>query len=367
MSGAGRALVLGGTRFVGRHLTEALLAAGWEVTLFNRGVTSPGDFPGLDRIVGNRHLDVSPALDRLRERVVAGARWDVVIDVTGYEPEEVAATAGLLSSACDRCVYVSTGAVYAVPFRSGGDEAHPVRDDPDETDDYGTLKWRCEKVVRSVFGEASLVLRLGLQCGPFDDSDRITWWVWRIRHGGRVLVPAAPERAFATVDTRDVAAFVVRAIGVRATGTLNATGRVISWRDWVDTVESAVGATCEWVWVDDWDRLQANAPDNGREFGPYPMAMPPAWGDWWSCSSARAEALGLAYRPLADTVRDIAAWLDRRPRDQVWRAGMTLEEERDVIARVPGATTGHGRPDARASVADTTATAAGGTAGRGRA
>ena len=43
----GRALVLGGTRFVGRHLTDALLASGWEVTLFNRGVTAPGEFDGV--------------------------------------------------------------------------------------------------------------------------------------------------------------------------------------------------------------------------------------------------------------------------------------------------------------------------------
>ena len=38
-------LILGGTRFVGRHLTEAALADGHEVTLFNRGQFDQESFP----------------------------------------------------------------------------------------------------------------------------------------------------------------------------------------------------------------------------------------------------------------------------------------------------------------------------------
>jgi len=36
-----RVLILGGTGFVGPHLARAAIAAGHEVTLFNRGVTNP--------------------------------------------------------------------------------------------------------------------------------------------------------------------------------------------------------------------------------------------------------------------------------------------------------------------------------------
>lgn len=38
-------LILGGTRFIGRHLAEHALAAGHEVTLFNRNQVSHGLFP----------------------------------------------------------------------------------------------------------------------------------------------------------------------------------------------------------------------------------------------------------------------------------------------------------------------------------
>ena len=37
-----RILILGGTRFLGRAITEAALGRGDSVTLFNRGVTNRG-------------------------------------------------------------------------------------------------------------------------------------------------------------------------------------------------------------------------------------------------------------------------------------------------------------------------------------
>ena len=40
-------LVLGGTRFLGRAIVDAALAAGHEVTLFNRGLTNPTLYPRL--------------------------------------------------------------------------------------------------------------------------------------------------------------------------------------------------------------------------------------------------------------------------------------------------------------------------------
>ena len=47
-------LVLGGTRFLGRHLVAALLARGHAVTLFNRGRSAPGLFHGVAELRGER-------------------------------------------------------------------------------------------------------------------------------------------------------------------------------------------------------------------------------------------------------------------------------------------------------------------------
>ena len=51
-------LIIGGTRFLGRHLVESALARGHEVTLFNRGKSNPMLFPQLETILGVREYDL---------------------------------------------------------------------------------------------------------------------------------------------------------------------------------------------------------------------------------------------------------------------------------------------------------------------
>ncbi len=47
-------LIIGGTRFLGRHLVETALARRHEVTLFNRGKTNPNLYPDIETILGDR-------------------------------------------------------------------------------------------------------------------------------------------------------------------------------------------------------------------------------------------------------------------------------------------------------------------------
>ena len=54
-----RLLVLGGTQFLGRHLVEAALGRGHEVTVFNRGRTNPELFPEAEKLRGDRDGDLS--------------------------------------------------------------------------------------------------------------------------------------------------------------------------------------------------------------------------------------------------------------------------------------------------------------------
>jgi len=71
-------LLLGGTMFLGRHLAEAALRAGHEVTLFHRGQTGADLFPEAEHILGDR---MGP-LDAL-----AGRSWDAVVDTSAYFPD----------------------------------------------------------------------------------------------------------------------------------------------------------------------------------------------------------------------------------------------------------------------------------------
>ncbi len=50
-------LILRGTVFVGRHLVEAALTRGHEVTLFNRGQHNPNLFPDVEARYKNSQLN----------------------------------------------------------------------------------------------------------------------------------------------------------------------------------------------------------------------------------------------------------------------------------------------------------------------
>src|ERR1043165_9305128 len=97
-------LILGGTRFLGRHLVAAALARNHEVTLFNRGRHSATEIEGVETIHGDRNTD----LNRL-----SGRRWDAVIDTCGLLPRAVKASAVALQSSVNLYVFISSVSVYA--------------------------------------------------------------------------------------------------------------------------------------------------------------------------------------------------------------------------------------------------------------
>ena len=75
-------LIIGGTRFLGRHLATQALAAGHRVTLLNRGKSGPALFPEAEHLLADRDRDLDLA-------VLAGRRWDAALDTCAYFPRQV--------------------------------------------------------------------------------------------------------------------------------------------------------------------------------------------------------------------------------------------------------------------------------------
>src|ERR1700741_963440 len=94
-------LIIGGTRFLGRHLVTAASVRNHEVTLFNRGTQPLG---GVETIVGDRHTEINK---------LKGRRWDAVIDTCGHLPRAVRAATEVLAESVDRYVFVSSQNAYA--------------------------------------------------------------------------------------------------------------------------------------------------------------------------------------------------------------------------------------------------------------
>ncbi|MFP3344643.1 hypothetical protein R0J87_19390, partial [Halomonas sp. SIMBA_159] len=81
-------LILGGTRFLGRFLTQAAIDQGHEVTLFNRGKENPEIFPEAEKLIGDRNGELA---------ALEGRTWDAVIDTCGFLPQVVRQSAELLA------------------------------------------------------------------------------------------------------------------------------------------------------------------------------------------------------------------------------------------------------------------------------
>lgn len=318
-------LIIGGTRFVGRHIVQAALDAGHAPTLFNRGATNPGLFPDVEHIRGDRDGDLS---------ALAGREWDAVVDTCGYVPRVVGYSLSTLSGAAGHYTYVSSVSVYASNGRPGYDESAPLGALADETveqitgETYGPLKALCERAVIKAFGDRAFIPRLGLVVGPHDHTGRFTYWVRRVAEGGRVVAPGRHDRPVQFVDARDAAAWIVRAGERRTSGAFNTVCAALPMEKLLDACRAASGSDAEVVWVD-----EAFLLDRGVEpWGGLPLWIPQDDEDaaTLQASNDRAVSAGLTTRPLGETVADTLAWdrAERLPHDST----LTRERERDLLA-----------------------------------
>lgn len=314
-----RLLVLGGTRFVGRHLVEAALAAGHAVTLFNRGTGAPGLFPGAAELKGDRAGD---------HAALRGGAWDAVVDVSAYRPESVLAAVAALRGRAGRYVLVSTVSVYSA-FENGGDEGAATWDPATATveqagpDLYGPRKRACELALASAWDGPWCVARPGVVAGPHDPTDRVTYWPLRLARGGRVLVPGAPGAFAQFVDARDLAAFLLGAAEGRADGIFNVVGPAQPFAAFLDACAAPSAARAERV----------PAPDDfllKEKVAPYvdlPLWIP---GRTRPFDGTKAAAAGFRARPTAATAADVLRWKSAGP----LAAGLSPEREAALLARL---------------------------------
>jgi nucleoside-diphosphate-sugar epimerase len=317
-----RVLVLGGTVFLGRHVTAAALRRGHEVTLFHRGRHGAELFPESEHVLGDRGGDLA---------ALRGRAWDAAIDTSGYDPADVARSSAL---ELGHLVFVSTCNVYPAWPAEPVDEGTPVWT---EGDDYGPLKAACERAAEVAMPGRVASVRAGLICGPHDNILRLPWWVRRIAGGGDVVAPGDPDRPVQLVDARDLAGWMLDLAEQRVAGAFNGTappGRT-TMREALEAAVEVTGSGARLRWVPD-DVLVAHEVEPWDEL---PLWIPPDTGaGTWAIGTERAQAAGLRCRPIAETVADTWAWLRDGAEDiGDWRAenrprGLTPERERELLS-----------------------------------
>ena len=318
-------LILGGTKFLGRHLVDAALADGHQVTLFNRGKTNPELFPNVEQRHGDRDGDLQALSD---------GTWDVVIDTSGYVPRVVRASAELLRPRTKKYVFISSVSVYADFAIENIDEDYPVGqvDDPtteDVSEFYGPLKALCEQAVQDVYGDQALIIRPGLIVGPNDPTDRFTYWVRRFAQGGDVLVPGRPQRLQQFIDVRDLAEWTIRASVSSLTGVFNATGPAqrFTMGELVEDIRATVPNAGSPVWAAE----EFLAQHEVAEWSEMPLwiAESHGWPGFEAASIDRALKAGLTFRPVPDTIRDTWEW--DKDRTGPMLAGMDPKREAELL------------------------------------
>ena len=323
-----RILVLGGTSFLGRHVVEAALVGHHEVTLFNRGLTNVDLYPETEKLHGDRGGDLA---------ALSGRTFDVVIDTSGQLPRQVKASAGLLADRVSHYTFVSSISVYA-DFSRPVEEGAPVAtlEDPDSEDagpeNYGGNKALCEQAAETAMPGRTLVVRPGLIVGPYDPTDRFTYWPHRVAMGGEVLAPQPADAAVQYIDARDLATWMLDMAARRETGTYNATGPEtrLSMASMLEACKRESGSDAEFTWVSEHFLNEQEV----KAWSDLPVYVPPSdagFANFLAADCRKAIADGLRFRPQAETIRDTLSWAATRPTNHTWQAGITREREAALL------------------------------------
>ncbi|MEE4538945.1 MAG: NAD-dependent epimerase/dehydratase family protein [Erythrobacter sp.] len=218
-----KALVIGGTRFIGAHVVRALSEAGAEVTVFHRGKTANPLLPNVTHFT-------DPLAEYPITKFPASLRtdWDVVVHMVAMGEADGKAAAAHFAGRAGRLVMISSADVYLAYGRLTKREPGPVEPTPltEESalraimfpyqgyeEKLGAWARNYEKIlaeqaIRAVADLDWTILRLPKVYGPEDNSDLSTVYgfaanpSWRWTHGHVVNVAAAIALAAQHPDAR---------------------------------------------------------------------------------------------------------------------------------------------------------------------
>ena len=319
-------VLLGGTRFLGRHFVEHAGKAGHAITLFHRGLSGCTDFPEVEHVHGDRSQD----LERLGDRT-----WDAVVDTSGYFPRIVRTSASFFADRAAHYTFVSSLSVYNAyqPGMVEHDDVAKLAEGPEPDtitpENYGALKALCETAVMDSFPDRSVHVRAGMIVGPSDYSDRFTYWVRRVSTGGDILVPEPRRRPMQLIHAGDLAAWMLRMVETRGSGIYHATAPQEPWtfEEVLEACREVSGSKVNWVWAPESFFVEQKV----EFWQELPLCAPPPDDAVMTISVAKAIADGLTWRPLLITTRETLAWDAVRPPGTTLKAGLTPAREDELL------------------------------------
>ncbi|MCE2472771.1 MAG: NAD-dependent epimerase/dehydratase family protein [Anaerolineae bacterium] len=310
---AKRILIIGGTRNMGYYLSQRLVAAGYDLTLLNRGITRDDLPPSIHRL----HVDRSN--HQQMRRALQGKRFDVAVDFVLYNGDETRTVIELFRDRIEHYIALSSGQVYLVregltrPFRES-DYDGELMPAPEEIS-YAYEEWRYGMQKREVEDELLAeharsgfpftALRLPMVNSPRDPYNRLYNYYLRLRDGGPILAPDEPNYVLNHVDGQDVVKAIADLIdsGAGKGKAYNiAQDEHISHADFLMALAEIMGAEARTVTANRGD-LVANG------FLPDCAPFSERWMSALDNRRSKVE-LGLSYTPLAESLKGLVEYYD---------------------------------------------------------
>ncbi|MDB5225810.1 MAG: NAD-dependent dehydratase [Bacteroidota bacterium] len=186
-----KVLIIGGTNFVGRNIVEQLLKnKSLELCLFNRNKTNTNLFPNLRKITGDRETN---DIEKIAEE-----NWDTIVDVSAYYPDSLSRLLQLVSGKTKKYIFISTASVYdfdkfnGTPFKETDQTVNCSETERTDTTmhTYGKRKKACEDLFKQYEDAINYtILRPGIIYGQYDHTDRLYYWIYRIKNNTEILLP----------------------------------------------------------------------------------------------------------------------------------------------------------------------------------
>jgi len=268
-------LVLGGTRFMGRHLVAALLEKGYRVTMATRGQASDPFGDKISRIV----------FDRTKEESICdallGKHYDVVFDSLAYCSRDVRILLDHID--CDRYVMISTTAVYHKRINTVEDDFDPKGEPVVWCDrsvfPYAEMKRQAERALAQRYGDRNFVaVRFPFVIGTDDYTRRLLFYIEHIVHEIPIYVDNF-DAQMAFVRSDEAGRFLASFAENEYRGPINgASAGTVSIRELAEYVSERCGKRI----------LLSDAGDPA----PYNGEVP------YSINTDLASSLGFAFTPL---------------------------------------------------------------------
>ena len=231
-------LVTGGTTFVSRYAAEHFVSEGHDVTVINRG--------SREQVKGVTHIlcDRNRLGDALR-----GKRFDLILDITAYTEEHIAALLGS-GVGFDDYIFISSSAVYPETNPQPFTEGQPCGRNS-VWGDYGMNKLKAEEYLRTKVPDA-YILRPPYFYGVYDNLYREAFPFDCAMLDRPFYLPRGGEMKLQFCNVSDLCRFIGILLDKRPVDRVFNIGskETVTVKEWVELCYKAAGKTPRFISVD---------------------------------------------------------------------------------------------------------------------